>query len=300
MECLIPESTNLKWFAESFVENSLAETSKRQYSNTARKFTLFCKQQGLEDKLALSAPMVELFVTKLAMEGSSAGSIRSSLSALRYYCRRNDWPIAFDSERLKLLLRGIERSKRGNGTGSLHVSISQLRKLLNATYRVADSDEAARLRACFTLAFFGLLRPSEFSVTATTPEHQLRREQVKLLKSSLRLTFRSYKAMSSSSPVTISLVQMVQLPVIDPWVAMYDYLSRFPLDPEARLFDLSCSKLSSWLKRCCEEAGIIDRLTLHSFRRGGATWLAQQGLSEIQLKFRGRWSSNAYMRYIRE
>ena len=39
---------------------------------------------------------------------------------------------------------------------------------------------------------------------------------------------------------------------------------------------------------------------LHSGRIGGATQLAAQGMSELQIQRAGRWKSRAFMVYIRE
>ena len=194
---------HLESLAERYIDQALAETSKIQYARVLQKLTLFCKQQGYQDKLTFSPQVIELFITKLASEGASVGSVQSALSAIRYYCRKNGLVIEFDSVRLKLLLRGIERSMTGKGRRTTHVSMSMLKRLIAVTSSVASIDEAVRLRACFTLAFFGLLRPSELSRTPTTPGHQLRRGQLKLMKSKLTLTFSSYKAMASSAPVTV-------------------------------------------------------------------------------------------------
>ena len=37
----------------------------------------------------------------------------------------------------------------------------------------------------------------------------------------------------------------------------------------------------------------------HSFRIGAATWLARKGVSHDAIKAMGRWSSDAFRRYIR-
>ena len=37
----------------------------------------------------------------------------------------------------------------------------------------------------------------------------------------------------------------------------------------------------------------------HSFRIGAATWLASKGVLDEAIKHMGRWSSNAFKRYIR-
>ena len=42
------------------------------------------------------------------------------------------------------------------------------------------------------------------------------------------------------------------------------------------------------------------RYTSHSIRIGAATVMAEQGASEMEIKQRGRWTSDAFMLYIRQ
>ena len=53
------------------------------------------------------------------------------------------------------------------------------------------------------------------------------------------------------------------------------------------------------LKHCIEASGRNSALySGHSFRRGGASFCYMMGLSEVQIKVRGDWVSNAYERYV--
>ena len=53
------------------------------------------------------------------------------------------------------------------------------------------------------------------------------------------------------------------------------------------------------LQQCLAHAGVKTALTLHSFRRGGATWYSEQGITNAKLAAIGRWKSNAYLRYVK-
>ena len=80
---------------------------------------------------------------------------------------------------------------------------------------------------------------------------------------------------------------------------MYEYLSHSPLRAEDQLFPISTSEFAQVLSRCIEQAGIKSKLTPHSFRRGGATWFSSNGMTDATLRAYGRWSSNAYLCYVK-
>ena len=54
----------------------------------------------------------------------------------------------------------------------------------------------------------------------------------------------------------------------------------------------------SVLGQCVLKSGIQARLSGHSFRRGGATWLSRLGVPLDIIKQLGYWSSDAVARYI--
>ena len=41
-----------------------------------------------------------------------------------------------------------------------------------------------------------------------------------------------------------------------------------------------------------------NRYQTHSFRIGGASWVAAKGMSDSQMRVFGRWNSNAFLQYI--
>jgi hypothetical protein len=93
--------------------------------------------------------------------------------------------------------------------------------------------------------------------------------------------------------------------IVCPVKALTSYLSNRPTVPSILL----CHKDNSPLTRY--QFGAVLTKTLqalnidtlgyksHSFRIGAASWLALQGTSHDRIKKLGRWSSNAFLRYIR-
>ena len=63
---------------------------------------------------------------------------------------------------------------------------------------------------------------------------------------------------------------------------------------------VSKSVFSSQLLRVCHLCGLHrSRYKGHSFRIGAASYAADRGLSDAQIRLLGRWKSNAFLRYIR-
>ena len=69
----------------------------------------------------------------------------------------------------------------------------------------------------------------------------------------------------------------------------------------SRVCPISYSKLRYWLPRLCQVLKLGDlALTSHSFRRGGASALLQQGMSLANIAVHGRWASESSCRqYLR-
>ena len=60
------------------------------------------------------------------------------------------------------------------------------------------------------------------------------------------------------------------------------------------------SVFSSQLLRACHLCGLDpSRYKGHSFRIGAASYAADRGFSDAQIRMLGRWKSNAFLRYIR-
>ena len=62
---------------------------------------------------------------------------------------------------------------------------------------------------------------------------------------------------------------------------------------------LSRALLTSWLRGILSAAGIQGNFFSHSFRIGAATVAARNGIPDYQIQALGRWTSSAYLLYIR-
>lgn len=155
--------------------------------------------------------------------------------------------------------------------------------------------------AALLLLFRSLLRVSHI----TDSPHYLRVGDVEIVGDGLVLKVFSSKCMKRSySPRLIPIAPMeckkfCAVYWLKRWLSIYDG------EPSAPLFSLNGAPLSynafnSALKKVVQRAGIKEKISSHSFRHGGATFLSTIGMPIEKIKDRGGWSSNAVYKYISE
>ena len=279
--------------AQDLISKSVAPATQRVYRKAVQGLADFCDQHNIKDKF--SANSIELYVSWLAGNGMKSNSIRSMLSAVRHHCNSTAVPITFDTPRLLLLLKGVRRcndSKVFRPKNAL--KLRQLEKLCRSAEKLFDFKLAVMVKAVFSLSFFALLRPSEASRASTSPEHQLKRTSVKIRNGKVKVTFGSFKHSDGSATISVAEKPSKVCPV----TLLRTYLLTTHFESHNQpLFPCSTIDVNSWLRRCVLDAGITSKLTMHSFRRGGATWYSGQGLTDAKLKALGRWKSSAYLCY---
>lgn len=259
-------------------------------------YQAFCERLREKDKY--SASTVELFVTSQFKDGKKSGTIRSQLSALRHFCERNSIPVTFYTPRLKMILKGVCRSNCAQPSAirpKNAVRMNHLKRLCDSAKSVFDPMLASLVQSLFSMAFFGLLRPSEMCSARATPQHQLKRSAVHVRANYIKLTFSSFKHAKEE----VSIYVQQQQSDVCPHRFLLRYLSQNTLNPDDLLFPCNTNDANKWLQQLVLSCKIKTKLTLHSFRRGGATWFSEQGVTDAKLAALGRWKSNAYRLYVK-
>ena len=160
------------------------------------------------------------------------------------------------------------------------------------------------LTSAVTLAFFGLLRVSEYTSPTRAsydPAHTLLYSDI-LLTSPLRVAAVCLKAsktdpFKSGCVVRVGVIQDNMCPV----TALHRYHSSH-LSCQGLLYVFSTNifltrnPITSLLRTCFPNDPAINS---HSFRIGGASAAASAGVADSTIQILGRWTSDAYRRYIR-
>lgn len=238
----------------------------------------------------------------------SAATIKVYLSAIRLYHLENNQPDPpLDDPLLHYLCSAIRREHPAEAPKRLPILPHHLCAIKT---QLSDSSLLSHDKlmywAAFTFAFFGFCRVSEYtspSPTHSHPKGTLSLEDITLTDDALSVNLQHSKTNQFGRTETISMgaTRCSLCPVR----AMSKYVRirhKSPSGPLFVLFNghyLTRKDVSKTTKRMLLKAGFDPlRFTSHSYRIGAATSAASAGLPDHLIKHLGRWSSNAYQRYI--
>jgi hypothetical protein len=191
------------------------------------------------------------------------------------------------------------------------IAPQKLRKAMDMLLERSNPDHAC-IRAAITLAFQGLLRSAEYSMTGSTKwnkkDHLTRRDLAELTLRRLVLWMHPCKNMHHLKGKTVPLVIGAGGTYLDAVQELANYLG---LDPDRSedtpLFRLPStgealrdSDVMAWTRALMAAVGLDpNEYGTHSYRIGGATALFAQGADPTVIRTMGRWSSDIYRLYVR-
>ncbi|CAB4038282.1 RNA-directed DNA polymerase from transposon BS, partial [Paramuricea clavata] len=196
----------------------------------------------------------------------------------------------FGCLRLQRVVKGIKRCKGG----SQDKRLPNTRTFLTRSIAAWTSRSTMTFGAFCCLAYFGLLRSSEFTVLhvlhgiSYSPSLHLSHHDVAFDRrgdpSCLQVLIKVSKTDPFRHGCTLTLGQ-----------------GRSPSCPvESQLSYLEIRGVfTERLRRLLSQAGITGHFGSHSFRIGAATTAGLAGVPENMIQTLGRWSSSAYLAYIR-
>lgn len=271
----------------------------------------FCAQLGKIHPSGSPCPTDEwtlcLFATSLANSVRQA-TIKVYLSAVRSLHVDQGFPDPLlNCLRLQRVLRGIKRSQGDSSRQRLPVTASLMFTIFHSL-DLTIQDHSMFWAAC-TLAYFGFLRSSEFTVPSLasfSEEHHLGVADIAVdspvSPSCLRVRIKASKTDPFRKGCFIHIGRgNSPLCALSAVMAYLELRGNSP-GPLFLLRDgrpLSRPMLTGWLRRILAAAGIQGSFSSHSFRIGAATVAARNGVPDHLIQALGRWSSNAYQLYIR-
>lgn len=209
---------------------------------------------------------------------------------------------------LKLELRGISRLDPHVPRRATPVTPKLL--LIFRNHMDLHSSLHRNVWACSLFLFFTMARlGSILPGTRSTPPHTiLMKDRVNFSKEGLVVTLLHTKTIQfGRRRLHIPLVKTNS--VLCPVRAYKSLLAHGDVDAEGPAFVFLDNNTRKWLtgvifidtfRAVLVSAGITDASTFtgHSFRRGGATWAFQVGISGELIQVCGDWASDAYKQYL--
>ena len=284
---------------------SLAPSTLVTYRSGFRSYQLFCRQTSCS-----MFPLIEYNLQRYVVSMANRiafKTIKVYLCGVQFFSFLIGCNVRLSSfPRLYYVLRGIRRLQglRFHRPRRLPITYQHLLLLFHRVHMQQYTDfQSLMVRTTCALAFFGLLRCSEY----VSPRRRSFDADATLLvqdisfNSALNIMYVRIKASKTDPFRTGCTIRVSAVPgMICPLSLMREYLRRHPTGA-GPLFVweeghyLIRSDIVLILRRCFP--GQIN-LNTHSFRIGGASAAASAGVSDSHIQILGRWSSDAYRRYI--
>ena len=290
--------------AQTFMSASLAPNSKSTDKSAWKSYLNFCIGHGLQPLPATERNLV-LYFTHAAIRNIAHSSMTVYLSGLRHHCQLLGHDINIDNMNcLYHLLRGIRRTQGNSLTRPIRQPIklhhlSKLHFYVALHFKAADAN---MLWCAFTVAFFGLLRSSEY----TSPGDST--------VSSTTLLFNHVTVSANSKMMFIHLHGSKTDPFCKGVVIrLYRLASPFcPVQAAFRYFPYHSSNTGPFfqfqnrthltrirISNILQAAfPTVQNINTHSFRIGGASMATSHGIPDSVIQIMGRWSSDCFRQYM--
>ncbi len=250
-----------------------------------------------------------LYVAFLHKEHLKGSTIKVYLAAVRsLHVMMGLPPPSEGCHRLKLAIKCVmgECPPREK----LPITLETMQKMLTV---VSNSFDDVMFWAAATLAHFGMLRVSEFTagLLGGSTGSCMMQDDI-LFHDDVNGVYMLVRIKTSKTDLLNKGVQLCigcTLLSVCAHCAMQRYLTErqtcgfgkeLPLFVFRNGMGLTRNLFVKQTRMLLSLVGINDRLySSHSYRVGGATTAAAAGLSDWEIKLMGRWSSDAYLRYIK-
>lgn len=295
----------LKCAAAQYRDKAWAKSTQSTYRIHMQCYVNFCASIKCE-AVPASSTVLQLYVTYLAkIRRLRYCTIQQYLNIVTHMHKMVGLadPV-YNDYQLKHVLLGI---KRELGTAQTPVGAITPQQLLKvkSTLNFANLSDLTFWCACL-IAFYGLLRPGNITTNGTfDADKDIRRIDLfpyswgylLCLRRTKTIQFREKRVEiilprtgNELCPVTAQRDLLQLTGVTDPHGSLLILEGGSPLS-----YRYFCDKLRHSLALVGE-----DHLNIraHSFRRGGASWLARLGVPTDMIKSIGYWASDAVFRYI--
>lgn len=236
-------------------------------------------------------------------------SIKALIASIQFHLRCQDPSVCslLKNPRIRLLLNGLKKEQLPGNDKRLPLTISLVHRMISKLRSgLFTSHINKMLEAVLLMAFYRFMRCGEFTTRSLSfnPLHHLCFSDLQLESDHFTIYLKHSKTdrMNKGTSVVIAKNNSAFCPV----ASMLSYLKTRPAPaPSDRLFVVDGSRpmtrfwFSARLRELRSNCGLSPEVyTAHSLRIGAATTAALL-VPTPSLKSLGRWSSAAYVRYIR-
>lgn len=277
----------------------------QSYQVGLNRFSNFRLTYQLPNLWPPSVDNLVLFFSSLSLDGLTANTARLYKCAIGAQCKLFGFADTTENYIITKIITGMGRNTRAHTT-RLPITAQLLCLIVETLPSMCiNMYESALFTAAYTLAFFGFFRVGELAVTRqSVVNHTLAFSDVRYTSDgNLLLTLRNSKTDKESKGYIMQINKTGKS--VCPVHSLNIFLARRPKinGPLLCHMDgtpLTRTQFSSVLKKCLSVMNLeFAKYNTHSFRIGAATTAAMVGCTTEQIKEAGRWTSDAYKRYVR-
>jgi hypothetical protein len=295
--------------ANDLVASGLKLNTRKTYSSAQLQFVRFCNMYGISpynvpEQVLL---MYIAYMNERHLKHSTMLVYLAAVRSLHIQAGLGD-PLE-GCLRVNLALKAVQR---GCAPPKRKLPITR-DILLSMGSILSNTFDHRMLWSAFNLAYFGLLRAAEFCVTNPpfSPKLNLTTSDVKLFSepppSYMSVHIKQSKTDTASKGVYLyigcsghALCAVCSLKHYMDCTPVHENSADMPLFRFQDGQVLTRQLLVLHLHKFLNAIGIDpSQYSGHSFRAGGATDCALSGMGDWEIKLAGRWTSDAYQRYVR-
>ena len=202
------KNVNISASVSSFLDQSLAPSTLRQYNSLWARFLKFCHANSLTP-LPTSTDTLAAFLSSVAREGAPAAAKPIIASVRFHHIKLLGRAPSYDQTVIQQLTKGIANAALLNAAPRLRrvaLSPSDVLAILEVLPRIVrDHYEFQLYRAAFLLAFGGFLRVSEYTAASSVFEGDrcLKLSKLGITPSAVTISLRRTK--TSVAPVSVTV-----------------------------------------------------------------------------------------------
>ena len=286
------------------LDRALAPNTLNTYQVGIRQYVAFCRSFEVSP-LPLREPVLENFCVSLSSRISHK-SIKVYLCGVQFWSKINGGSVLIENMlRLDYVITAIRRAQGTSFDRPARppVTLQMLQEICAFISNTESPFDRDMLTAAVLLAFFGLLRVSEY----TCPSSSTFDASSNLLVSDVTIDWKKKVARifikkSKTDPFRKGVT--IRVGVLPHYLCPVHALIRYLMRRGTSSGPLFLFQNGAYLTR----VRVLDILTrslpnvpfvnTHSFRRGGASALAAANTPAYVIQILGRWRSNAYAQYI--
>ena len=294
---LVPVLTNL-------LQNSLAPSTTHTYNRSLSAIINFLKQISLPITIPIMPVSVALYVSHLFQQGYAYRSIISSLSPISYIHKCQSLPDPVPQFLVQRALQGIKKSQP-TLDARLPITLKLLHRLCEALKSTVSSPrDRTMFQSMFLLAFYAFLRVGEFTLSNNNISNILQLDQIQIDDNYQRISV-TFKRFKHSNGRSHSLVVRAQRPPYCPVLSITQFLQYRgsqpgPLFTSSAGIPIRREVFVNALNKCLRFLSLSTSCyKSHSFRIGAASHSALMGMSDIHIRYMGRWNYGTFLTYIR-